>query len=150
MEAGTEGPARQAACLEGLRLLNLSLEYDQAAAEQLGAFSVRDRLAPLHQLLLAPQRRLAVLLQYVLYPDTEVQNEVGVALWVRATVDARPIPAVLPNNRKVHLPCALLLRLMQQDVQLVSLLSAKRSDQSTVLHFNGAGILLLAVISADG
>eukprot|EP00878_Enallax_costatus_P028370 GHUV01030641.1.p2 GENE.GHUV01030641.1~~GHUV01030641.1.p2 ORF type:complete len:943 (+),score=309.63 GHUV01030641.1:519-3347(+) len=77
MESGTEGPARQAACLEGLRLLNLVLEYDQAAAEQLSVLSVQNRFAPLHQLLLVPQRRLSVLLQYVLYPDTEVQNQVS-------------------------------------------------------------------------
>lgn len=83
MEAGAQGPARLAACLEGLRLLNLALEYDQAAAEQLSSFTVRDRLAPLHQLLLVPQRRLAVLMQYVLYPDTDVQYEVscGRAWW---------------------------------------------------------------------
>lgn len=76
MEAGSEGPARLAACLEGLRLLNLALEYDQAAAEQLSGFTVRERLAPLHQLLLVPQRRLAVLMQYILYPGMEVQYEV--------------------------------------------------------------------------
>ena len=78
MDSGTEGLARQAACLEGLRLLNLALEYDQAAAEQLSVLSVGNRFAPLHQLLLVPQRRLSVLLQYVLYPDTEVQNQVTV------------------------------------------------------------------------
>lgn len=76
MEVGSEGPPRQAAVLQGLRLLNLAMEYDQAAAEQLSTLSVRERLAPLQGLLASPPRRLAVLLQYVLYPDTNIQLEV--------------------------------------------------------------------------
>jgi len=76
MEVGDEGPHRQQAVLEGLKLLNMALEYDQPAAEQLNMFTVRERLAPLHHLLVTPQRRLAVLLQYVLFEDSAVQSEV--------------------------------------------------------------------------
>ena len=78
MEAGEEGPYRQEAVLQGLRLLNSALEYDSAVLEQLAALGARERLAPLHSLLLSPPRRLAVLLQYVLYADPEIQSEVCV------------------------------------------------------------------------
>lgn len=79
MEVGLEGPARQQAVLQGLKLLNMALEYDVAAAEQLSALSVRERVAPLQGLLAASPRRLAVLLQYVLYADTDIQLEVSMA-----------------------------------------------------------------------
>lgn len=75
MEVGPEGPPRQQAVLQGLKLLNMALEYDVAAAEQLSALSVRERVAPLQGLLAASPRRLAVLLQYVLYADTDIQLE---------------------------------------------------------------------------
>ncbi|KAF6258705.1 hypothetical protein COO60DRAFT_1638930 [Scenedesmus sp. NREL 46B-D3] len=75
MEVGPEGPPRQQAVLQGLKLLNLALEYDTAAAEQLSALSVRERVAPLQGLLAASPRRLAGLLQYVLYADTDIQLE---------------------------------------------------------------------------
>jgi len=39
MEVGDEGPPRQQAVLEGLKLLNMALEYDQPAAEQLNMFT---------------------------------------------------------------------------------------------------------------
>jgi hypothetical protein len=54
----------------------MALEYDTAAAEQLSALSVRERVAPLQGLLASSPRRLAVLLQYVLYADTDIQLEV--------------------------------------------------------------------------
>jgi hypothetical protein len=57
----------------------MALEYDTAAAEQLSALSVRERVAPLQGLLASSPRRLAGLLEYVLYADTDIQLEVRVA-----------------------------------------------------------------------
>jgi nuclear pore complex protein Nup205 len=81
MEVGPEGPPRQQAVLQGLKLLNMALEYDTAAAEQLSALSVRERVAPLQGLLASSPRRLAGLLQYVLYADTDIQLEVRNSLF---------------------------------------------------------------------
>jgi hypothetical protein len=80
MQVGNEGPDRAAAVLEGFRLLNAALEYDQAAAEQFNAWTaverVRERVAPLHSQLLVPQHRIAVLLLYVMHQDMALQYEV--------------------------------------------------------------------------
>ncbi|KAF8066245.1 NUP205 [Scenedesmus sp. PABB004] len=97
MEAGSEGPPRQAAVLEGLRLLNSALEYDTAAAEQLAGLSVRERLAPLHSLLLSPARRLPTLLQYLLYPDEAVQLEAAKLLAALAARLPNLVPLLQPN-----------------------------------------------------
>jgi hypothetical protein len=94
MEVGDEGPHRQQAVLEGLKLLNMALEYDQPAAEQLNMFTVRERLAPLHHLLVTPHRRLAVLLQYVLFEDSAVQSEVRDALY-HASPSGHPLYQLL-------------------------------------------------------
>jgi hypothetical protein len=78
--AGDEGPDRSAAVLESFRLLNAALRYDQAAAAQFNAWTavehVRERVAPLHQALLAPPQRLAVLLLYIMPQDMDLQQQV--------------------------------------------------------------------------
>jgi len=76
MEYGTEGPPRLSAVLQGFQLLNTALQYDQGAAEAINSMTVRERVAPLHTQLVHPQRRLAVLLQYVLYTNMDLQYEV--------------------------------------------------------------------------
>jgi hypothetical protein len=81
MISGTEGPYRLAAVLAGFRLLNTVLQYDMGAAEAINSMTVRERVAPLHMQLVNPQRRLAVLLQYVLYPNMDLQYEVGARSW---------------------------------------------------------------------
>jgi hypothetical protein len=82
MISGTEGPYRLAAVLAGFQLLNTALQYDMGAAEAINSMTVRERVAPLHMQLVNPQRRLAVLLQYVLYPNMDLQYEVGTGLGV--------------------------------------------------------------------
>lgn len=78
MLSGNEGPHRLAAVLAGFRLLNTALNFDMGAAEAINSMTVRERVAPLHNQLVSPQRRLAVLLQYVLYSNMDLQYEVRV------------------------------------------------------------------------
>lgn len=77
MDSGTSGPQRLAAVLAGFRLLNTALQYDMGAAEAINSMTVRERVAPLHMQLVNPQRRLTILLQYVLYSNMDVQYEVS-------------------------------------------------------------------------
>lgn len=79
MNSGTEGPYRLAAVLEGFKLLNTALQYDMGAAEAINTMTVRERVSPLHVQLVNPPRRLAVLLQYVLYNNMDLQYEVSVS-----------------------------------------------------------------------
>lgn len=76
MLCGSEGPFRLSAVLEGFKLLNTALQYDLGAAEAINSMTVRERVAPLHLQVVNPQRRLAVLLQYVLYSNMDLQYEV--------------------------------------------------------------------------
>lgn len=88
LQVGSEGPDRAVAVLQGYKLLNLALEYDQAAAEQFNSWTaverVRERVSPLHHQLLSPPHRIAVLLLYVMHQDMDLQLEVGVGAGARA------------------------------------------------------------------
>jgi hypothetical protein len=63
--------------LEGFKLLNTAMQYDMGAAEAINTMTVRERVSPLHVQLVNPPRRLAVLLQYVLYNNMDLQYEVS-------------------------------------------------------------------------
>jgi hypothetical protein len=77
MDSGTEGPHRLAAVLAAFQLINTALRFDEDAAAALNSLTVRERVAPLHMQLINPQHRLALLLQYVLYANMDLQHEVG-------------------------------------------------------------------------
>lgn len=90
MDSGTEGPHRLAAVLAAFRLINTALRFDEDAAAALNSLTVRERVAPLHMQLINPQHRLAVLLQYVLYNNMDLQHEViqFLSFWHRQTLCA--------------------------------------------------------------
>lgn len=76
MEKGTTGPHNLAAVLAGFRLLNAVWAYDQQTGDACNSATVRDRLVPMHLKLLEDRDRLATLLQYILYPNMDLQYEV--------------------------------------------------------------------------
>ncbi|KXZ49324.1 hypothetical protein GPECTOR_22g918 [Gonium pectorale] len=84
------GP-REAAVLAGLRLINSALRLDEPFVEALGRVHLNNRYQPLHlKLMSGGIRQIAVLLQYVCYPDSaEIQVE---AIRLALVVSAR-----LPN-----------------------------------------------------
>jgi hypothetical protein len=74
MDAGDEGPAREAAALAAFRLLNALLSRDASAAAALSAAAGAPRYAPLDRLLADPLR-LAALLLFARYPEPALQIE---------------------------------------------------------------------------
>ncbi|KAI8466819.1 MAG: hypothetical protein J3K34DRAFT_524227 [Monoraphidium minutum] len=88
MDAGDEGPDREAATLAALRLLNALLSRDAEAAAALNAAAGAPRYAPLERLL-ADHQRLAALLMFVRYPVAALQTE---AIRLAAALSGR-----LPN-----------------------------------------------------
>ncbi|GFR52151.1 hypothetical protein Agub_g14666, partial [Astrephomene gubernaculifera] len=71
------GP-REEAVLAGLRVVNAALRLDVPFVEHLARMNVNNRYQPLHQKLISTGgvRQIAVLLQYVCYPDSaEIQVE---------------------------------------------------------------------------
>ncbi|GLC49201.1 hypothetical protein PLESTB_000193200 [Pleodorina starrii] len=83
--------AREAAVLAGLRVVNAAMRLDLAFVEQLARANLLNRYQPLHlKILSGGVRQLAVLLQYVCYPDNaDIQVE---AIRLSLEVSAR-----LPN-----------------------------------------------------